>query len=232
MKKLLTFILALNFGLSFGQTTAIPDVNFEQRLINLGYDNVIDGNVQTANINTVDTLTVNGQNIADLTGIEGFTALTELKCSQNQLTSLDVSQNILLFHLVCASNQLTSLDVSQNINLGELGCEDNQLISLDIRNGQNSPIYTENDVELYDNPNLPCIDVDNVSWCTAEWTVAAGCIDPQQYFSNNCSGTGIQEHSTNKKLLRTIDILGRETKNQPLFYIYDDGTVEKRIVIE
>jgi len=28
--------------------------------------------------------------------------------------------------------------------------------------------------------------------------------------------------------------LGRETKetNQPLFYIYDDGTVEKRIVIE
>jgi hypothetical protein len=36
-------------------------------------------------------------------------------------------------------------------------------------------------------------------------------------------------------LLKTTDILGRETKrkkNQPLFYIYDDGTVEKRIVIE
>jgi hypothetical protein len=35
--------------------------------------------------------------------------------------------------------------------------------------------------------------------------------------------------------LRTIDVLGRETKgakNEPLFYIYDDGTVEKRIVIE
>ena len=31
------------------------------------------------------------------------------------------------------------------------------------------------------------------------------------------------------------DILGREVegnKNEPLFYIYDDGTVEKRIVIE
>jgi len=37
------------------------------------------------------------------------------------------------------------------------------------------------------------------------------------------------------KLIRIVDILGRETKrktNQPLFYIYDDGTVEKRIVIE
>ena len=48
------------------------------------------------------------------------------------------------------------------------------------------------------------------------------------------STTAIQEHTTNKVLLKTIDILGRETKgtNQPLFYIYDDGTVEKRIVIE
>ena len=44
--------------------------------------------------------------------------------------------------------------------------------------------------------------------------------------------SAIEEHTTNKKLLRTIDILGRETKNQPLFYIYDDGTVEKRIIIE
>ena len=37
------------------------------------------------------------------------------------------------------------------------------------------------------------------------------------------------------ELLKIIDILGRETKgktNEPLFYIYDDGTVEKRITIE
>ena len=46
--------------------------------------------------------------------------------------------------------------------------------------------------------------------------------------------TAIQEHTTNKELLKVTDLLGRETKqtNQPLFYIYDDGTVEKRIVIE
>ena len=39
----------------------------------------------------------------------------------------------------------------------------------------------------------------------------------------------------NRKLQKTVDILGKQTKpqtNQPLFYIYDDGTVEKRIVIE
>ena len=39
---------------------------------------------------------------------------------------------------------------------------------------------------------------------------------------------------TNKELLKVTDLLGRETKqtNQPLFYIYDDGTVEKRVIIE
>jgi hypothetical protein len=47
--------------------------------------------------------------------------------------------------------------------------------------------------------------------------------------------TAIKEHSTNKELLKVTDLLGRETKgtkNEPLFYIYDDGTVEKIINIE
>ena len=41
--------------------------------------------------------------------------------------------------------------------------------------------------------------------------------------------------SSNRKLISIVDILGRQnkgTKNRPLFYIYYDGTVEKRIVIE
>ena len=41
--------------------------------------------------------------------------------------------------------------------------------------------------------------------------------------------------SFDKKILKVVDILGRESKdlkNQTLFYIYDDGTVKKKIVIE
>ena len=52
---------------------------------------------------------------------------------------------------------------------------------------------------------------------------------------NYCpSSTYISEINTNKMLLKITDLLGREIKkpNQPLFYIYDDGTVEKRIVID
>ena len=43
------------------------------------------------------------------------------------------------------------------------------------------------------------------------------------------------EKEANNRLVRIIDLLGQETtfqKNTPLFYIYDDGTVEKRIVIK
>ena len=48
--------------------------------------------------------------------------------------------------------------------------------------------------------------------------------------------TGLSNQFNNKKsLLKVTDILGRETEeklNTPLFYIYEDGTVKKRIVIE
>ena len=45
---------------------------------------------------------------------------------------------------------------------------------------------------------------------------------------------GVVDHTINKEIPKVSDLLGRETKetNQPLIYIYDDGTVEKRIVIE
>ena len=47
----------------------------------------------------------------------------------------------------------------------------------------------------------------------------------------------INEVISTSKLIKITDVLGREKKqknktNQPLFYIYDDGTVEKKIVLE
>ena len=52
--------------------------------------------------------------------------------------------------------------------------------------------------------------------------------------SHNCSSLNISENHSFRELIKVTDLLGRETKqtNQLLFYIYDDGTVEKRIVIE
>jgi hypothetical protein len=228
MKKLLLILLCLPM-IGFGQNVYIPDANFKAILVgNSSINTNGDTEIQVSEATAFSSdISCSGMNISDLTGIEAFTALTQLNCRVNQLTSLDVSQNTALTYLYCDENQLTILDLSQNTALIELDCNDNQLISLDVRNGNNTNFSSFN---ALNNPNLTCINVDNATWSTNNWTD----IDTQHYFSNNCSGTAIEEHSTNKELLKVTDLLGRETKltNQPLFYIYDDGTVEKRIVIE
>ncbi|MDP7430331.1 MAG: dockerin type I domain-containing protein [Flavobacteriales bacterium] len=157
--------------------------------------------------------------------------LDSLACLANQLTNLDLSNNINLIALACGANQLTTLNISNNINLQGINCDDNDLVSLDLRNGSNQQLG----LSCTHNLQLSCIEVDDVAWSTANWTVANGNIDPQHYFSTNCSGTGIEESPTNKDLLRKIDVLGRETKgtkDELLIYIYDDETVEKKIIIE
>ena len=60
-------------------------------------------------------------------------------------------------------------------------------------------------------------------------------------FIHNNSGvdqnihTALNEYSINKSLIKIVDVLGRETaikENKLLLYIYDNETVEKRIIIE
>ncbi|PJB14779.1 MAG: hypothetical protein CO118_06765 [Flavobacteriales bacterium CG_4_9_14_3_um_filter_32_8] len=133
MKTILSFLLVFTFSnLTIAQTTAIPDANFEQALINLGLDATIDGQVLTANIDTLTSLDVSFKNISDLTGIEAFIALIYFNCRYNQITNIDVTQNTALTSLICAQNYLTSLDVTQNIILTDFQCYQNQLTSLDV----------------------------------------------------------------------------------------------------
>ena len=233
MKKILLILIALPM-IGFGQNVNIPDVNFKAYLVG---EPSINTNGDSE-IQLIEANTFNGQiecsylNIADLTGIEEFSSLTELNCRGNQIPIIDVSNNTSLTFFDCSYNQLTDIDISSNPNIDTFICNSNfQLISLDIKNSNN---INMTNVVMSQNPNLSCINVDDTTWSNFNWTVPNGNIDPQHYFSNNCSPNSVEEHSINKQLLKVTDLLGRETKqtNQPLFYIYDDGTVEKRIVIE
>ncbi len=110
-----------------------PDANF--RAIVTG--NTIDRNnddVLSDSEQAVINLNVSNSSIANLKGIEHFTALTRLDCHTNKLTSLDVSKNTALTYLSCYFNQLTSLDVTHNTALTDLLCYDNSLTSLDVSN--------------------------------------------------------------------------------------------------
>jgi len=116
-----------------------------------------------------------------------------------------------------------------------LGCDTNQLNCLNIKNTiLDTTVYPSS---FLGNPNLTCIEVDDAVWATANLPN----IDSQTSFSEDCnnpcsSPTGIPELPTKpKELLTVTDILGRTTYPAPntlLFYIYEDGSVEKKMQLE
>ena len=115
--------------------TYVPDDNFEQALIDLGYDTApLDDYVPTETIQKVTELYIFNKEISSLTGIEDFAALTHLFCYNNQLTTLNISSNINLEVLFCSLNQLTSLNISANTKLKKLFSNVNNLQTLDLSN--------------------------------------------------------------------------------------------------
>ena len=87
----------------------------------------------------------------NLKGIEYFTYLETLVCSNLELTSLDLSGNKKLTSLHCANNLLTSLDLSENTELKTLHCENNNALTslnvsrntkLETLNCTNNPLTT------------------------------------------------------------------------------------------
>ena len=121
----------------------------------------------------------------NLTSLNGCSALTYLSCSHNPLSSLNLSTCTALTDLYCTYTPLTSLDVSANTALTFLSCTNNQLTNLNVNNGNNI------NMNLFANfnPNLSCIEVDNVAWSNTNWQN----IDAASSFSLYCSGAGISD---------------------------------------
>jgi hypothetical protein len=100
-------------------------------------------------------------------------------------------------------------------------------------NGFRGPYTTTYLTDTTDNliSSCPTIDIkDNVLHITYMGN------DSRMYISSNQSATTVNNiYNKSKSLIKVIDILGQETtpkSNTPLFYLYDDGTVEKKIIIE
>ena len=91
-----------------------------------------DGRISEKEASVIDRIFMTDRGIENVEEIKYFTALIDLYCYYNQLTSLDLSNNTALTWLRCGYNQLTSLDVSYNFALTYLDCSGNQLTSLDV----------------------------------------------------------------------------------------------------
>lgn len=128
--SLLIFLFLI--GKIQAQIVSIPDINFKNKLIALGVDTNNDGNIQKTEITMLTSLNVSNCNISSLVGIDSFLNLSNLNCSQNQLTSLDVDNLMNLTILNCSNNQIASLDVSSSTNLITLNCANNQIANLNV----------------------------------------------------------------------------------------------------
>ena len=164
----------VSFSLSCGAVkTNIPDDNFEQALIDLGYDDVMDDYVLTSNINEVTALEISDKNISDLTGIEDFLALQDLFLKNNSVSVLDLSNNINLLQLDADFNGITSLDVSNSSNLNYITAGWNNLTSIDLSSNTNltslqltssGPEYTNQiaSIDLSNNTLLTYLSLGNL----------------------------------------------------------------------
>ena len=113
-----------------------PDDAFRS-YVSANLDQNGDGELSKYDIDAVTQINVSGSynepgTIQSLEGIQYFTGLQNLNCSDNRLTSLELSSNTMLTSLRCSNNQLTSLDINNNTALTFVVCYGNQLTSLDL----------------------------------------------------------------------------------------------------
>ena len=160
MKKKYTFLLVtICFSLQ-SQVINFPDVNFKTKLLSSNTSNAIavdnnnnnikidannDGEIEVNEALQVSKLfyvsNSNGETpskstnsiiypITDLTGISFFSNLKYLNVNSNNLTTLDLSNNVLLEELYCINNQLNALNLTNLNNLSVLNISENSLNSL------------------------------------------------------------------------------------------------------
>ena len=107
----------------------IPDANFKTALLaNASINTNSDGEIQCTEAAAYNgAISVNSSGIASLTGIEAFTLLEELNCTNNALTSINVSANSNLRTLNCSDNNINNLVLTGSATLTTIGVGNNAL---------------------------------------------------------------------------------------------------------
>lgn len=142
-KKLLCLLLAAVLLLALGapalavgdvpvDAAQFPDETF-RAFVAKECDTDGDGKLSAAEIAAVQSLDLPQRGIADLTGVQVFTALDELLCYENPLTSLDVSGMTKLKTLDCSGcGSLTALNAAGCTALTALDCPSCALSALNL----------------------------------------------------------------------------------------------------
>lgn len=154
MKNILyiLFFIAVSYKAT-AQITYIPDPLFEQELItqNIDSDGIVNGQILTSDALAITSLTLyyvgssTGQYINDLTGLEDFTNLESFVINGTMVEELNVSTLVNLKYLDCVDNMLTSIDVSNNVLLEYLDITSG---------GDVEPMNIFTEIDLSNNPSI------------------------------------------------------------------------------
>ncbi|MGJ8745110.1 T9SS type A sorting domain-containing protein [Polaribacter sp.] len=98
--------------------------------------------------------------------ISNLTNLSDLTCRNNQIVHINTFSNLKLSYLQVSDNLIEYLDLRLNEKLSVCNLKNNNLHNLNLKN-QNNTKFTVFDVR--GNPNLTCIEVDDVSYSETNW---------------------------------------------------------------
>ena len=212
MKKLLSlFILMLSPMLANAADVKInemtfPDSNFRNWVLSQDYG--ADGVLTNEELENVISINISRLEIHELKGIEYFTALKDLNCMTNKLTTLDLSKNTALEKLECRGNRLTTINLLGNRQLRSLKCGGtsygNQLTSLDLSN------CTELDTLACSGNPLTALDVSKNTKLTY-----LGCYSNQLTALDLSKNTALNYLQCNNNQLTALDV----SKNTALTFL-------------
>ena len=137
---------SINCDITNEDRTYIPDDGFEQTLIDLGLDDILNDYVKTTAIFMVKELNISNKNISDLTGLQDFNSLITLDASNNNISSIDpyfgssFGYAFAVGTLILNNNKLNSLDISSLHILGLLDVTNNPLNCIQVNENQLSTI--------------------------------------------------------------------------------------------
>jgi len=104
---------------------SIPDTNFEQALIDSGYDDALDTYVDFLTVLDITQLDLSNRSISDFSGLEYFTNLEDLNLSGNGISQIPLVNYTKLTTLNLSGNSFNQLDFSNNSQLSSLNISGN-----------------------------------------------------------------------------------------------------------
>jgi len=145
IKQYLILFIALASNTLTAQKINFPDAAFKAKLLQSDTNNTIarnssddyfaidvnnNGEIEISEALQVSNLDLESSFLSSLVGIEEFSNLVSLQCSNNQISNLDVSNLTKLTDLICNYNIINTLTINGTKNLQNLFCRSNKLTTL------------------------------------------------------------------------------------------------------